>query len=115
MPNGASPFSRTILFRSKPSSIKCASMKSVPFTAISANFISASNSRSTNCSAGYSFNTPAPDPWGEHGHDQDQEHEFKGWVAEWSNAHAWKACLPKGNQGSNPCPSVPLFLFLLVC
>ena len=28
-----------------------------------------------------------------------------GWVAEWSNAHAWKACLPKGNQGSNPCPS----------
>src|SRR5213079_2812116 len=30
-----------------------------------------------------------------------------GWVAEWSNAHAWKACLPKGNQGSNPCPSAP--------
>ena len=28
-----------------------------------------------------------------------------GWVAEWSNAHAWKACLPQGNQGSNPCPS----------
>ena len=26
-------------------------------------------------------------------------------MAEWSNAHAWKACLPKGNQGSNPCPS----------
>src|SRR5947209_7795132 len=31
----------------------------------------------------------------------------RGWVAEWSNAHAWKACLPQGNQGSNPCPSVP--------
>lgn len=30
---------------------------------------------------------------------------MNGWVAEWSNAHAWKACLPKGNQGSNPCPS----------
>src|SRR5947209_15095128 len=29
----------------------------------------------------------------------------RGWVAEWSNAHAWKACLPQGNQGSNPCPS----------
>jgi Tfp pilus assembly protein PilF len=26
-------------------------------------------------------------------------------VAEWSIAHAWKACLPQGNQGSNPCPS----------
>ena len=26
-------------------------------------------------------------------------------MAEWSNAHAWKACLPQGNQGSNPCPS----------
>jgi hypothetical protein len=34
-----------------------------------------------------------------------------GWVAEWSNAHAWKACLPQGNQGSNPCPSA---LFVLV-
>ncbi len=30
---------------------------------------------------------------------------MQGWVAEWSNAHAWKACLPQGNQGSNPCPS----------
>src|SRR5260221_14736110 len=28
-----------------------------------------------------------------------------GWVAEWSNAHAWKACLPQGNGGSNPPPS----------
>ena len=39
--------------------------------------------------------------------EQDQEQELQGWVAEWSNAHAWKACLPKGNQGSNPCPSAP--------
>ncbi len=28
-----------------------------------------------------------------------------GRVAEWSIAHAWKACLPKGNVGSNPPPS----------
>src|SRR3977135_895402 len=28
-----------------------------------------------------------------------------GWVAEWSNAHAWTACLPQGTQGYNPCPS----------
>jgi hypothetical protein len=26
-----------------------------------------------------------------------------GEVAEWSKAHAWKACKPKGFQGSNPC------------
>src|SRR5207249_7233371 len=31
-----------------------------------------------------------------------------GWVAEWSNAHAWKACLPQGNEGSNPSPSAPV-------
>lgn len=31
-----------------------------------------------------------------------------GWVAEWSNAHAWKACLPQGNAGSNPAPSADL-------
>ena len=35
----------------------------------------------------------------------------RGWVAEWSNAHAWKACLPKGNQGSNPCPSAGCLIF----
>ena len=28
-----------------------------------------------------------------------------GGVAEWLKAHAWKACLPKGNAGSNPAPS----------
>ncbi len=45
----------------------------------------------------------------------------RGWVAEWSNAHAWKACLPQGNQGSNPCPSarrpralISLSIFLAV-
>jgi hypothetical protein len=25
-----------------------------------------------------------------------------GEMAEWFKAHAWKACLPKGNVGSNP-------------
>ena len=29
----------------------------------------------------------------------------KGWVAEWSIAHAWKACVPQGTGGSNPPPS----------
>ena len=33
-----------------------------------------------------------------------------GWVAEWSIAHAWKACLPQGNGGSNPPPSAPLII-----
>ena len=28
-----------------------------------------------------------------------------GEMAEWLKAHAWKACLPQGNQGSNPCLS----------
>ena len=28
-----------------------------------------------------------------------------GEVAEWSNAHAWRACGSKGLQGSNPCLS----------
>ena len=26
-------------------------------------------------------------------------------MAEWSKAHAWKACVPQGTQGSNPCLS----------
>lgn len=38
---------------------------------------------------------------------------MRGWVAEWSNAHAWKACLPQGNQGSNPCPSAIALVRLL--
>src|SRR5207237_7811236 len=28
-----------------------------------------------------------------------------GWVTEWSIVHAWKACVPKGTEGSNPSPS----------
>ena len=36
--------------------------------------------------------------------------EGLGWVAEWSIAHAWKACLPQGNGGSNPPPSAPLIV-----
>ena len=31
-------------------------------------------------------------------------------MAEWSIAHAWKACLPQGNGGSNPPPSATLIL-----
>ena len=30
---------------------------------------------------------------------------FSGWVAEWSNAHAWKACVQQCTEGSNPSPS----------
>jgi hypothetical protein len=28
-----------------------------------------------------------------------------GWVPERSIGHAWKACVPKGTEGSNPSPS----------
>src|SRR5574344_1948530 len=28
-----------------------------------------------------------------------------GGMAEWLKAHAWKACLPNRNEGSNPSPS----------
>lgn len=36
-----------------------------------------------------------------------QSHWFlNGWVPEWSNGLAWKACVPqKGTEGSNPSPS----------
>src|SRR5665213_2874176 len=30
-------------------------------------------------------------------------------MAEWLKAHAWKACIPQGIQGSNPCLSATLF------
>ena len=30
-------------------------------------------------------------------------------MAEWLKAHAWKACLPYGNEGSNPSPSSKIF------
>ena len=33
----------------------------------------------------------------------------KGKMAEWSNAHAWKACIPQGIGGSNPPLSASLF------
>lgn len=29
-------------------------------------------------------------------------------MAEWLKAHAWKACIPQGIQGSNPCLSAIL-------
>ena len=28
-----------------------------------------------------------------------------GGMSEWSNEHAWKACIPRGIMGSNPIPS----------
>ena len=31
-------------------------------------------------------------------------------MAEWLKAHAWKACIPQGIQGSNPCLSARPFL-----
>ena len=31
-----------------------------------------------------------------------QASSFIGEVAEWSKAHAWKACIPYGIEGSNP-------------
>jgi hypothetical protein len=30
---------------------------------------------------------------------------YCGEMAEWLKAHAWKACIPQGIQGSNPCLS----------
>ncbi len=33
------------------------------------------------------------------------ESEYRGEMAEWLKAHAWKACIPQGIQGSNPCLS----------
>jgi hypothetical protein len=30
-------------------------------------------------------------------------------MAEWLKAHAWKACIPQGIQGSNPCLSATPF------
>jgi hypothetical protein len=32
-----------------------------------------------------------------------------GEMAEWLKAHAWKACVPQGTQGSNPCLSAILW------
>ena len=32
-----------------------------------------------------------------------------GEMAEWLKAHAWKACIPQGIQGSNPCLSAITF------
>ncbi len=31
-------------------------------------------------------------------------------MAEWLKAHAWKACIPQGIQGSNPCLSANLWI-----
>ena len=34
---------------------------------------------------------------------------YRGEMAEWLKAHAWKACLPQGNVGSNPTLSAIRF------
>jgi hypothetical protein len=34
----------------------------------------------------------------------------RGEMAEWLKAHAWKACIPQGIQGSNPCLSANFLL-----
>jgi hypothetical protein len=34
---------------------------------------------------------------------------YCGEMAEWLKAHAWKACIPQGIQGSNPCLSAIIF------
>src|SRR5580704_12184210 len=36
-----------------------------------------------------------------------------GEMAEWLKAHAWKACIPQGIQGSNPCLSAIASLYLV--
>jgi hypothetical protein len=40
----------------------------------------------------------------------DDSHKLliRGEMAEWLKAHAWKACIPQGIQGSNPCLSAIL-------
>ena len=42
-----------------------------------------------------------------------QHYSAYGWVAEWSIAHAWKACIPKGIGGSNPPPSASIVFMRL--
>ena len=37
-----------------------------------------------------------------------------GWVTEWSIVHAWKACVLKGTEGSNPSPSASDLLLMIV-
>ena len=45
-----------------------------------------------------------------HGAQEHRKVRPSGWVAEWSIAHAWKACLPQGNAGSNPAPSALFYV-----
>jgi hypothetical protein len=37
--------------------------------------------------------------------DSEMSKPTTGEMAEWLKAHAWKACIPQGIQGSNPCLS----------
>ncbi len=39
--------------------------------------------------------------------------DLSGWVTEWSIVHAWKACVPKGTEGSNPSPSASFIIYTL--
>ena len=36
-------------------------------------------------------------------------HYERGEMAEWLKVHAWKACVSKGTEGSNPSLSATLF------
>ncbi len=40
---------------------------------------------------------------------QSESQVRAGEMAEWLKAHAWKACIPQGIQGSNPCLSAITF------
>jgi hypothetical protein len=41
--------------------------------------------------------------------DVSRSCRYCGEMAEWLKAHAWKACIPQGIQGSNPCLSAITF------
>ena len=51
-------------------------------------------------------------PWrpGAHMIDSYSPH-YRGEMAEWLKAHAWKACIPQGIQSSNLCLSAIHNLF----
>src|ERR1039458_7629207 len=50
-------------------------------------------------------------PWrpGAHMIDSYSPH-YRGEMAEWLKAHAWKACIPQGIQSSNLCLSATTFI-----
>ena len=52
-------------------------------------------------------------PWrlGAHGVIDSYNPHYRGEMAEWLKAHAWKACIPQGIQSSNLCLSAIHNLF----